>query len=182
MVTESGAGGAAACGTGNQDDGHERAFFDSLPRSRGAAMALLRGGAQRVLVVKPSYKAGWALPGGVIEAGESPLAACRRECAEEIGFVPALSHLVAVDWLPPHTSPDGRPATMYVFAGVVAETARVRLAEGELSAHAFVPADALADYLPEPLLRRVRSCVDGTRWPGVTRYLEDGYVALPAAH
>ncbi|MDS1269130.1 NUDIX hydrolase [Lipingzhangella sp. LS1_29] len=161
----------------------ERAFFDSLPRSRGVAAALLYTGDARVLVVKPTYKPGWTLPGGVIEAGESPLAACRRECGEELGFVPALSHLVGVDWMPPHSSPDGRAATAFVFVGHVAHTVvdQVRLPAEELSAVELVVASRLGNYLPPSLLRRVRSCLDAATTPGVTVYLEHGVPVDPAA-
>lgn len=54
------------------------AYYASLPRSRGAAAALLLDDLGRVLLVKPTYSEGWYLPGGVIEADESP---CRRACA-----------------------------------------------------------------------------------------------------
>jgi len=42
----------------------ELEFFDSLPRTRGAASALLRDEAGRVLLVKPTYR-----PGGGCRAG-----------------------------------------------------------------------------------------------------------------
>lgn len=41
----------------------------------------------RVLVVKPNYKPTWQLPGGVVEAGESPLSAAKRELHEETSIV-----------------------------------------------------------------------------------------------
>lgn len=39
----------------------------------------------RLLVVKPTYKPGWELPGGSVEDGESPGRAAVREIAEELG-------------------------------------------------------------------------------------------------
>ena len=40
----------------------------------------------RVLLVKPSYRSVWTLPGGVSERGESPIDCMRRELREETGL------------------------------------------------------------------------------------------------
>lgn len=152
----------------------ELEFFDSLPRTRGAATALLRDNAGSVLLVEPTYRPGWGLPGGVIEMGESPLEACRRECVEELGFAPSLDSLVCVDWLPSWASPDGRPATVFVFAGRLApgQFEQLRLPPDELSDARLVPPESLADYLPERQARRIGACLDGVA--GGIRYLEHG--------
>ncbi len=42
---------------------------------RVAAGVLFRDAAGRVLLVKPTYKDGWEIPGGYVERGESPHAA-----------------------------------------------------------------------------------------------------------
>jgi ADP-ribose pyrophosphatase YjhB (NUDIX family) len=40
----------------------------------------------RVLLVKPSYRRVWTLPGGVSQRGESPIECMRRELREETGL------------------------------------------------------------------------------------------------
>jgi 8-oxo-dGTP diphosphatase len=40
----------------------------------------------RVLLVKPSYRTVWTLPGGVSERGETPIDCMRRELLEETGL------------------------------------------------------------------------------------------------
>ncbi|GAA3741274.1 8-oxo-dGTP pyrophosphatase MutT (NUDIX family) [Spinactinospora alkalitolerans] len=151
----------------------ELEFFESLPRTRGAAIAVLRDARGRVLLVKPTYKPGWGLPGGVIEMGESPLAACRRECAEELGFVPKLTGLVCVDWRPSSTAPDHRPCTVFVFSGVLApgQFEAVRLPADELSDAVMAEPGDVADRLPAAAGRRVALCLESDR----VLYLEDGY-------
>jgi 8-oxo-dGTP pyrophosphatase MutT (NUDIX family) len=54
-------------------------YVASLARKRMAATAFFRDDRGRVLLVNPVYKETWDLPGGAVEAEESPHAACRRE-------------------------------------------------------------------------------------------------------
>ena len=61
-------------------------YIASLARKRMAAGALFRDKDGRVLLVDPTYKPTWDLPGGAVEKEESPYAACRREVAEELGL------------------------------------------------------------------------------------------------
>ena len=75
----------------------------TIPASAGA---LIRGRHGRLLILKPTYKGGWTIPGGVIEIGESPWEACRRETREECGLDVTAGRLVCVDFLHPRP---GRP-------------------------------------------------------------------------
>ena len=55
-----------------------------IPASAGAMIFDCKG---RLLILKPTYKAGWTIPGGEMEAdGETPWEACQREVAEECGL------------------------------------------------------------------------------------------------
>jgi 8-oxo-dGTP diphosphatase len=54
------------------------------PRHEGAMVAVYVGSA--LLLVRPSYRTGWHLPGGSIRRGEVPEAAARRELSEETGL------------------------------------------------------------------------------------------------
>ena len=58
-----------------------------LPGIPVSAGALIYDRAGRLLILKPTYKSGWTIPGGVMEAdGESPWEACQREVREETGL------------------------------------------------------------------------------------------------
>jgi 8-oxo-dGTP diphosphatase len=53
---------------------------------RMAAGIAIRDPGGRILLVRPTYKDGWDIPGGYVEPGESPAEACHRELKEEIGL------------------------------------------------------------------------------------------------
>ncbi|HVJ51393.1 MAG TPA: NUDIX hydrolase [Aliidongia sp.] len=59
--------------------------FVTRPHHDGALVAAWHQG--RILLVRTSYRAGWTLPGGGMERGESPRDAAIREAHEEIGLV-----------------------------------------------------------------------------------------------
>ena len=60
-------------------------FTATLPRKRMGAGLVMTDPSGRVLLVEPVYKADWEVPGGAVEADESPRAATIRELGEELG-------------------------------------------------------------------------------------------------
>ncbi|MFD5131152.1 NUDIX domain-containing protein [Streptomyces olindensis] len=138
------------------------AYIASLPRVLAGAAALFRDGEDRVLLVEPNYREGWALPGGTVESddGETPRQGARRETAEEIGLDRELGRLLAVDWV--HGT--GRPPLVaYLYDGGVLgedDLKAIRLQEEELLSWRLVPREDLAEYLPGALGRRVLTGLD----------------------
>ncbi|MDX8140513.1 MULTISPECIES: NUDIX domain-containing protein [Lentzea] len=99
----------------------------TLARKRMAAGVLFHDNAGRVLLVQPSYKDNWEIPGGAVDADESPWAAATRELTEELGWERPLGRLLVVDYVRPQ---DSRPeGVIFVFdGGVLDETDLVGLA------------------------------------------------------
>ncbi len=141
---------------------------------RAAAGALIRDEGGRVLVVHPTYKPGWDIPGGMIELDESPRAACVREIAEELAIVPRLGAMLSVDWVPPR--PPWDAGLLFVFDGGVitaAEAATIQLPADELDRFAFAETAELDTLLPPILTRRVKASLHRLNTGAL--YLEDGF-------
>ncbi len=140
-----------------------------IPVSAGA-LIYDRGG--RLLILKPTYKSGWTIPGGVMEAdGESPWEACQREVREETGLEVSRGRLAAMDFRRPR---EGRPGGVrFLFdCGSLNDKALagLKLQPEEISESRMVRLpDALA-LLRAPIRRRVRAATKGR---GLV-YLEDG--------
>ncbi|HET9257162.1 MAG TPA: NUDIX hydrolase [Pseudonocardiaceae bacterium] len=139
-----------------------------------AAGALFRDGAGRVLLVEPSYKPNWDLPGGLVEAGESPWAAATRELREELGWDRPLGRLLVIDHVRAYDfSPE---SVLFVFDGGVlaeADLAALEFPDGEiLSASFHTIAQARPKVLP-PLAYRLEAALDALGH-GVTALCEQG--------
>ncbi|BBF99657.1 MULTISPECIES: NUDIX domain-containing protein [Pseudonocardia] len=141
---------------------------ETFATPRVAAGALFLDNSSRILLVHPTYKDTWDIPGGYVERGESPAAACRREIAEELGLDRNPAALLSVDWAPSEKEGD---KLLFIFdCGQIGEdTKRIQLAEDELDRWAWVALGDLDSYVIPRLARRLRSTAEGG-----PRYLEHG--------
>jgi 8-oxo-dGTP diphosphatase len=137
-----------------------------------AAGALFFDERGRVLLVEPTYKPRWDIPGGVIEPGETPSAACTREVAEELGLDVRIGRLLVVDWAP---HPDQGEKVLFVFDGGVlggAAVGSIALQASELASYRFVAPNAVDEWLPPRLVRRITAALVA-RADGTIHYLEN---------
>ena len=138
-----------------------------------AAGALIRDEQGRILLLEPTYKDHWEIPGGIIEVGETPSQGCARELTEELGLVREPGALLVVDWAPHPTQGD---RVLFVFDGGVltlGEIAAIRLQAEELRSYVFLPPDEAFDQLIPRLERRMRAAVLAQEQQR-TVYLEHG--------
>jgi 8-oxo-dGTP pyrophosphatase MutT (NUDIX family) len=160
----------------NGEDGTQRADpaaeAEPLPAIPVSAGALIFDRAGRLLILKPTYKTGWTIPGGVMEAdGETPWEACRREAREECGIDLTRGRLAAMDFRRPRPGRPGGIRFLFDCGQVGANVlAGIEVQPEEISEYQFARLPAALGLLRGPIRRRVRAATGG-RGPV---YLEDG--------
>jgi 8-oxo-dGTP pyrophosphatase MutT (NUDIX family) len=143
-------------------------------RKRVAAKVIFRDESERILLVEPTYKPDWDLPGGMAEANEPPLHAARREVREELGLEVVSGDLLVVDWASPHGPWDDQ--LVFIFNGGILGTeqvARLQPLDSELSAVRFFAHHEACSRLRPYVWKRVEFAFNAL-CGGRVRYLQDG--------
>ena len=161
LFDTSGPEGAAAAAEG--------APLPAIPVSVGA---LIFDRAGQLLILKPTYKTGWTIPGGVMEAdGETPWQACRREVREECGIDVRAGRLACMDFRRPRPGRPGGIRFLFECRRLDDEAlADITLQPEEISEYRFAALPDALTLLRGPIRRRVRAATRGSR----PVYLEDG--------
>ena len=135
-----------------------------IARKRVAAGALLLHPDGRILLVNPTYKPQWEIPGGMVEADESPLAACRREVMEELGLTINPGPLLSIGYLRARASRSD--ALRFVFWGGTLDEltiSQIRLPADELSEYRFVTLAEAGQLLRPSLHAQVAQALENLR-------------------
>jgi len=133
-----------------------QSYYESLPKKRMGAGCLFFDEHGKVLLVKPTYKPGWEIPGGVVELDESPRQCCRREVHEELGLDRPVGELRVVDYNQPMNQKT--ESLMFIFDGgvlSVEEMRAIQLRDGELSEFRLFAEELVPLEMSAPLRRRV---------------------------
>ena len=149
-------------------------FTSGLPMKRMAAGALLFNADQQILIVQPTYRQAWLVPGGVVEAHESPRAACQREMHEELGLEIVLGPLLCVEYR--SAAPPKTECLQFIFAGGILspdQIREIRLPATELVAYCFVTLTEAMSKLDARLGRRMQLALRAFH-EARTIYAEDG--------
>jgi 8-oxo-dGTP pyrophosphatase MutT (NUDIX family) len=143
-----------------------------VPTVPASAGALLFDGHGRLLILRPTYKSGWTLPGGEMEDdGETPWQACRREVLEECGITVDDGRLVCVDFRSP--GPRRRGGVRFLFdCGVIddAVLAGIAVQASEIAEFRLADVPQALALLRGPIRRRVARALAARGFV----YLEDG--------
>jgi 8-oxo-dGTP pyrophosphatase MutT (NUDIX family) len=149
-------------------------YIAQLPRKVMSAGVLIRDELGRVLLLEPAYKPYWDLPGGTVEAGESPWVTAAREVREETGLDRPAGRLLVVDHVPHEDG--GLPERVgFVFdGGTLREDDLPGLALGpEIVSVAFHGAENLRTMVKPALAERILAAIEAAD-SGITVLCEHG--------
>jgi ADP-ribose pyrophosphatase YjhB (NUDIX family) len=145
-------------------------WYAQLATQYAAAGALFTDPDGKVLLVKPNYREYWTLPGGMVDHGETPEHALRRELKEELGLDLAVGRLLVIDWASAYARRP-RPIVYFLFdAGVLDPGTDIRLQEAELDEYAYVAPGQVAARVASYTAARVPAALSA-RATGTTLYL-----------
>ena len=148
-------------------------FYNSLPKKRMSAGALFFDEQGKLLIVNPTYKPPWEIPGGIIEENESPREGCIREIKEELGLDWQPERLLCIDYDHPGTIRS--EAVSFIFYGGVLredEIDNIQLQQSELSEYRFVTIAEAGELVNGRLTQRLRQIMPIIN-SKQTLYLED---------
>jgi ADP-ribose pyrophosphatase YjhB (NUDIX family) len=144
-------------------------WYQQLPTFYAAAGALIRDEHGRILLVKPNYRPEWSLPGGVVEALETPHAACEREIREELDLTVTAAPLLVVDWVPP-SDERPRPFIYFLFDCGTLDGQPITLQTSELDDYGFYDPATAAHHTAPHVARRIPAAIHAANTGG-TVYL-----------
>ncbi|MGH3885184.1 MAG: NUDIX domain-containing protein [Pseudonocardiaceae bacterium] len=148
-------------------------------RKRVAAKVLIRDQLGRILLVNPTYKEHWDMPGGMAEANEPPRFAAEREIVEELGVHVAAGALLVLDWIGPHGPWDDQ--LVFIFDGGTLPGDAINeltIADREISELGFFSASDASRLLRTDVAKRLMHAVDSLA-TNRTRYTEQRDIDYP---
>lgn len=148
-------------------------YYKSLSKKHMGAGVLLFNRKNELLIVKPSYKKGWSIPGGTIDANESPRECAIRETKEEIGIKLKKLRLVCIDYK--KTKGYNLENLQFIFYGGILsdkEMVKINLENKELKGYKFISVNDNLNLLRPNLRKRLPNCLKAIKTNSVF-YLEE---------
>lgn len=149
-------------------------YYKNLSKKRMGAGAIIMNAKGETLFVKASYRDTWSLPGGVVEADESPKIGCLREVREEVGLKLNNLILLGVDYIS-NKEKTGESLQFIFFGGKLnaSEIKKIKVDGKEIIDYRFIKIAEALPMLSDKLKLRLLRCLAALKNKTAV-YLEDG--------
>ena len=155
-------------------------FYGSVFRRRIDSSVLIRDGAGAVLVVREG-DGPWALPGGVVKAGEDPRSAAARLASAVLGDRVTSGRMLVFDCSVAPAPADGTLAFVYDGGSVAADTREFRAAGGSVHAR-FLPVADCVLLLEPPEVARLAAGLSALELQDVAELVDGQPVTAATSH
>lgn len=130
----------------------------NYPKKRWAAWAIFFNEEGKVLLLEPTYKDNWEIPGGVVEENESPKEACEREIFEELWLKKEVGKLLCLEY-----QREVDDSYMFIFDwGILSEDALTKIAidTDEIQSFGFYDLYEIEDKVLKKMFLRIKKSVE----------------------
>ena len=161
------------------DDGHqlffmENQYYKGLPKKRMGVGALFFNDKDELLILKPTYKDYWSIPGGIIDANESPREACICEIKKEIGLNISDVRFLCVDYYRNLGNEKGESLQFMFYGGILSESqiSNIKIPREEIGGYKFMHIENVLPLFSNGLQKRMPKCLEAIK-SKISFYLED---------
>ncbi|MBI5466980.1 MAG: NUDIX hydrolase [Candidatus Kerfeldbacteria bacterium] len=131
-------------------------YLRRVPKKRVSAGVIFLNSRREVLMVKPTYKSVWVIPGGVINQYESPQDGAIREVHEETGLTVSSPQFIGVVHAPRPGEGDD-VMHFFFYGGVLSDDVQLTLQAAELETWKFMPVADVSRYAVPQFAARLTS-------------------------
>lgn len=152
-------------------------FYQNLPKKRMACGVIFFNNKNELLIVKPSYKDYWSIPGGVIDLNESPRQAAIREINEEIGLDINKIDLLSVDYYHNTNSFKGEAIHFTFWGGKLDENLikQIKVDGQEIIEFKFISKEKALNLVSKEMSKRIVMAMKAIENDKIL-YLEEGEI------
>ncbi|MFG3053209.1 NUDIX domain-containing protein [Kitasatospora sp. NPDC048239] len=157
----------------------EEEWLAGMVRAYVGCSVLLTDPADRVLLLKATYRGRWQFPGGAMDPGEGPAECAARELREETALVAPELRLLVVEWREPipRQGRNAHPAVQFMFdGGTVPADTPLTLQADEVADYGFFPPAQAAPLLHPSAADRLTRALHVRRTGGTALLRSPGYL------
>jgi 8-oxo-dGTP pyrophosphatase MutT (NUDIX family) len=118
-----------------------------------------------LLILKPSYKEGWNLPGGVTDKFESPYQTVIRECKEETNLDIQIKELVLIDYIQETIDGHNFDHVEFYFTAIAKSFTDIKIDNEEVIDYKFVDTTQAKEFLSENYYNRLQAVLRAKSYP-----------------